>query len=53
MKSKKATITTAATAINAGFIACKVPPWNRISEPIIGAIILPAFSKARIKEVSP
>ncbi len=45
-KTKKARITTA-TAISTGFIAGKVPPLNRISEPIIGSIVPPAVSNAK------
>jgi hypothetical protein len=45
-KTKKAAITTA-TAISTGFIAGKVPPLNRISEPIIGSIVPPAVSNAK------
>jgi hypothetical protein len=46
-KTRKATITTA-NAIGTGFIPNKVPPLNRISEPIINAIIPPAVSEPKI-----
>jgi hypothetical protein len=45
-KTKKARITTA-TTISTGFIADKVSPLNRISEPIIDTMIPPAVSNAR------
>jgi len=45
-KTKKATITTA-TTISTGFIATKVSPLTRISEPIIGSIVPPAVSNAK------
>jgi hypothetical protein len=46
-KTRKATITTV-NAIGTGFIPNKVPPLNRISEPIINAIILPAISNGKL-----